>query len=63
VEQRLTRIAERLGFAISGGSDWHGDTEFGDTHAPLGGMRIPVEWLELLEQRRGLTRLSTRTSA
>ncbi len=53
VEQRLARIAERLGLAVSGGSDWHGDTEFGNTHAPLGGMRIPVEWLELLEQRRG----------
>jgi predicted metal-dependent phosphoesterase TrpH len=55
VEQRLTRIAERLALGISGGSDWHGDSEFGDTHAPLGGMRIPVEWLERLEQRRGTT--------
>ncbi len=63
VEQRLTRIAERLGLGISGGSDWHGDTEFGGNHAPLGGMRIPLEWLELLEQRRGLTQLSPRTSA
>jgi predicted metal-dependent phosphoesterase TrpH len=54
VEQRLTRMAERLGLAISGGSDWHGDTEFGDTHAPLGGMRVPAEWLELLEQRRAV---------
>lgn len=58
VEQRLTRIAERLGLAISGGSDWHGDTEFGGNHAPLGGMRIPLEWLELLEQRRSATRTS-----
>jgi hypothetical protein len=60
VEQRLTRIAERLGLGISGGSDWHGDTEFGDTHAPLGGMRVPSEWLDLLEQRRGV---KARTSA
>jgi len=55
VEQRLTRIAERLGLGISGGSDWHGDAEFGDSHAPLGGMRVPLEWLEQLEQRRGHT--------
>lgn len=60
VEQRLMRIAERLGLAVSGGSDWHGDTEFGDSHAPLGGMRVPAEWLEQLEQRRDTT---ARTSA
>jgi predicted metal-dependent phosphoesterase TrpH len=60
VEQRLTRVAERLGLAISGGSDWHGDTEFGDSHAPLGGMRVPIEWLEQLERRRGTP---TRTGA
>jgi predicted metal-dependent phosphoesterase TrpH len=63
VEQRLTRIAERLGLGISGGSDWHGDTEFGGNHAPLGGMRIPLEWLELLEQRRSVSGLNTRTNA
>jgi len=51
MEARLTRMAERLGLAISGGSDWHGDTELGDAHAPLGGMDVPVEWLEKLEQR------------
>lgn len=55
IEQRLTRIAERLGMAISGGSDWHGDTEFGEAHAPLGGMRIPAEWLDQLELRRAST--------
>ncbi|OLC67644.1 MAG: hypothetical protein AUH78_27960 [Gemmatimonadetes bacterium 13_1_40CM_4_69_8] len=52
VEQRLTRIAERLGLAISGGSDWHGDTELGDAHASLGGLDVPLEWLESLEERR-----------
>jgi len=51
-EQRLTRVAERLGLAITGGSDWHGDTELGETHAPLGGLEIPLEWLEQLEERR-----------
>lgn len=52
IERRLTLLAERLGLAISGGSDWHGDTEFGDSHAPLGGIEVPLEWLEQLEQRR-----------
>lgn len=51
VEQRLCRIAERLGLAISGGSDWHGDSEYGHSHAPLGGMRVPAEWLQPLEAR------------
>jgi hypothetical protein len=51
-EARLTRIAERLGLGMSGGSDWHGDSEFGDSHAPLGGLDIPLEWLQRLEARR-----------
>ena len=54
-ERRLTKIAERLGMAISGGSDWHGDKELGDSHAPLGGLDIPMEWLEKLEERRATT--------
>jgi len=52
IERRLTGIAQRLGLAISGGSDWHGDLELGDSHAPLGGLDIPLEWLEELERRR-----------
>jgi len=55
-EARLTRIAERLGLGMSGGSDWHGDSEFGDSHAPLGGLDIPLEWLERLETRRAEAR-------
>jgi len=51
-ERRLTGIAQRLGLAISGGSDWHGDLELGDSHAPLGGLDIPLKWLEELEKRR-----------
>jgi predicted metal-dependent phosphoesterase TrpH len=51
-ERRLTQIAERLGLGVSGGSDWHGDTELGDAHAPLGGLDVPIEWLERLEARR-----------
>ncbi|HET9383691.1 MAG TPA: PHP domain-containing protein [Gemmatimonadales bacterium] len=51
VEQRLTKIAERLGLGISGGSDWHGESEYGGNHAPLGSMQVPVTWLEHLERR------------
>jgi len=50
-EARLTRIATALGLAISGGSDWHGDSAFGTSHAPLGGLDIPLAWLEGLEER------------
>ena len=59
VEQRLTRIAERLGLGISGGSDWHGESEYGESHAPLGGMRVPDTWLEQLEHRLELTTKKT----
>jgi 3',5'-nucleoside bisphosphate phosphatase len=55
-EARLTRLAERLGLGMSGGSDWHGDSEFGDSHAPLGGLDIPLAWLERLEKRRAEAR-------
>lgn len=58
-EQRLLRLAGRLGLAVSGGSDWHGEAELGDDHAPLGGFAVPIEWLEKLEQRR--TEPSNRT--
>jgi 3',5'-nucleoside bisphosphate phosphatase len=59
VEQRLMRIAERLGLGISGGSDWHGESEYGDTHAPLGGMQVPETWLPPLERRVELTARKT----
>jgi 3',5'-nucleoside bisphosphate phosphatase len=51
VEQRLTKIAERLGLGISGGSDWHGESEYGGSHAPLGSMQVPHAWLAPLERR------------
>jgi predicted metal-dependent phosphoesterase TrpH len=51
-EARLSGIAARLGLAITGGSDWHGETEFGNSHAALGGLDIPLEWLQRLEARR-----------
>ena len=52
-EARLGRLAEKLDLAVSGGSDWHGDGDEGASHAPLGGMDVPAEWLEKLEHRRG----------
>ncbi len=51
VERRLTKIAERLGLGISGGSDWHGESEYGGSHAPLGSMQVPDAWLAPLERR------------
>ena len=51
-ERRLLGIAQRLGLAITGGSDWHGETEVGRSHAPLGGLQVPAEWLERLQVRR-----------
>jgi predicted metal-dependent phosphoesterase TrpH len=51
VEARLHKVARRLNLAISGGSDWHGDDDLG-LHAPLGGLAVPIEWLEDLERRR-----------
>ena len=59
-EGRLTRIADRLGLVVSGGSDWHGDTEFGDSHAPLGGLDIPLEWLDRIEARAARVRALVR---
>ena len=46
---RLTDIAMRLGLLRSGGSDWHGDPEPGETHGSLGSQDVPIEWLERLE--------------
>ncbi len=51
-EQRLTEIAQRLGLAVTGGSDWHGDEDTGTSHAGLGDLDVPAAWLEDLERRR-----------
>jgi predicted metal-dependent phosphoesterase TrpH len=51
-EARLHRLAERLGLVVTGGSDWHGDTEFGHHGAGLGDLDVPGEWLEALERHR-----------
>jgi predicted metal-dependent phosphoesterase TrpH len=62
VEARLTRIAERLGVVMTGGSDWHGDSKFGESHAALGAMNVPLEWLDRLEARRTPVRSPSPTS-
>ena len=54
-EARLQRLAERLNLGMSGGSDWHGDTEFGHHSVSLGELEVPLEWLDGLERRRGGT--------
>src|SRR5205809_825773 len=40
------------GLAVTGGSDWHGDTELGESHAALGGLKVPAEWLDHLDEVR-----------
>ena len=62
-EARLSRLAAKLGLVVSGGSDWHGDGDEGASHAPLGGMDVPLEWLENLERRRGNTSRNTSSSS
>jgi predicted metal-dependent phosphoesterase TrpH len=46
---RLTGVALRLDLLRTGGSDWHGDPEPGETHGALGSQEVPLEWLERLE--------------
>ena len=52
VRARLTDIALRVGLLPTGGSDWHGDPEPGETHGALGSQDVPLEWLERLEELR-----------
>jgi predicted metal-dependent phosphoesterase TrpH len=47
----ITEAAVSLGLARSGGSDWHGETDAGGTHATLGSQQVPDEWLPLLRAR------------
>ena len=52
VRARLTDIALRLGLLRTGGSDWHGDPEPGESHGALGSQEVPMEWLERLDRLR-----------
>ncbi len=49
---RLTDISLRLGLLRTGGSDWHGDPEPGESHGALGSQEVPMEWLERLDRLR-----------
>jgi 3',5'-nucleoside bisphosphate phosphatase len=49
---RLSEIALRLGLERTGGSDWHGDPEPGESHGALGSQEVPIEWIERLEALR-----------
>ena len=49
---RLTDLALRLGLERTGGSDWHGDPEPGESHGALGSQDVPFEWLERLNALR-----------
>jgi predicted metal-dependent phosphoesterase TrpH len=53
LRSRLTDIAWRLGLLRTGGSDWHGDPEPGESHGALGSQDVPLEWLERLDALRG----------
>ena len=51
--RRLRQLADRLGMPVTGGSDWHGASqELGPRRAPLGGLDVPMAWLERLERAR-----------
>ena len=49
---RLGDLAIRLGLLRTGGSDWHGDPEPGESHGALGSQEVPLEWLERLDEAR-----------
>ena len=49
---RLSEIALRLGLERTGGSDWHGDPEPGESHGAIGSQEVPIEWIERLEALR-----------
>jgi predicted metal-dependent phosphoesterase TrpH len=52
VRSRLTDISLRLGLLRTGGSDWHGDPEPGESHGGLGSQDVPLDWLERLDRLR-----------
>jgi predicted metal-dependent phosphoesterase TrpH len=52
LRSRLTDLALRLGLLRTGGSDWHGDPEPGETHGALGSQEVPLDWLERLDDLR-----------
>lgn len=49
----LDALAEVYGLLRGGGSDWHGPDSGG---APVGSQRVPMEWMDAIENRCGRTR-------
>lgn len=49
---RLTDLALALRLLRTGGSDWHGDPEPGETHGTIGSQEVPLEWLERMDRHR-----------
>jgi 3',5'-nucleoside bisphosphate phosphatase len=49
---RLTDSALALGLLRTGGSDWHGDPEPGESHGAIGSQEVPLEWLGRLDEHR-----------
>ncbi len=52
LRSRLTDIARRLTLHTTGGSDWHGDPEPGESHGALGSQDVPADWLDRLDAAR-----------
>lgn len=48
VRTRLQSLCRRLGLLRSGGSDWHGPSDY---QADMGSQRVPAEWMERIRGR------------
>jgi len=47
----LKRLTAELGLLPTGGSDWHGSVEASPSHGSIGGVRIPLAWVDAIEAR------------
>ncbi len=61
LRSRLTDIAIQLGLLRTGGSDWHCDPGPGITHGSIGSQRVPLEWLDRLDEFRATSVQATAT--
>jgi predicted metal-dependent phosphoesterase TrpH len=60
-EDRLTRLAGELDMLMTGGTDWHGETDAGHVdRAPLGTIGVPLAWVEEIERLHRRRREDTR---
>jgi predicted metal-dependent phosphoesterase TrpH len=46
VQRELERLARELGLLPTGGSDSHGEKSVSSAHREVGGVRIPMEWVD-----------------